>query len=297
MLSYLIGTTVPFAASGQYSADAKYFVYEADEYDRNFLHFKPWLAAITVVSYDHPDIYPTEEDYRAAFEQFKKQSERVLYGNEVDAGLTLAGEARRFDATLAIDVMKQIMPSLPAKRLVAIMNEFPGVGRRFERLMDGVYTDYAHHPEEIKATVQMALEEADRRGFKGVVAVYEPHQNTRQYSIRTEYKHVFDGVSRILWLPTYLTRENPDLKVLSPDDLIMDLHDKSVATPAECNDELARHLRNAHAEGYLILLMTAGPADEWLRWRIKDAGYDSVSKSGSSVAGMPSDASESGDSS
>ena len=47
------------------------------------------------------------------------------------------------------------------------MNEFPGVGRRFEQVSEGYYSDYAHHPEEVAATVEIALEEADRRGLKG----------------------------------------------------------------------------------------------------------------------------------
>lgn len=296
-VSYLIGTTVPFGPSGHYEKDAKYFIYEADEYDRNFLHFAPWLAVITVVSYDHPDIYPTEEDYRKAFAEFEAQSEMVIYGNEVDADLTLAGEARRYDATLAMDALQRMMPATTAEVLIPIMNKFPGVGRRFERLMDGVYTDYAHHPEEIGATVKMALEEAERKGFGGVVAVYEPHQNTRQHSIRAEYKHVFDGVTKLWWLPTYLTREDPDLPILLPDDLIMDLYDGSVARPAKCDKQLAEELRKAHEKGYLILLMTAGPADEWLRRWVRDysAGAgDSVGADDS--VGMPSDSSESGDS-
>ena len=61
-VSYLIGTTLPFAPAGMYDPKSKYFVYEADEYDRNFLAFRPWLAAITTVSFDHPDIYPDERD-------------------------------------------------------------------------------------------------------------------------------------------------------------------------------------------------------------------------------------------
>lgn len=289
-VSYLIGTTVPFAPSGHYEEGAKYFIYEADEYDRNFLHFRPWLAAITVVSYDHPDIYPTVEDYRQAFVDFEAQSEQVIYGNKIDADLTLAGEARRYDATLAMDAIQRMSPGTAAEIIIPIMNEFPGVGRRFEKLMPGVYTDYGHHPEEIKATVKIALEEAEQKGLKGVVAIYEPHQNTRQHSVRHEYGDVFEGVAKIWWLPTYLTREDPNLSILTPKDLIAGLHNKAVAEPAECNAELAEQLRQAHEDGYLILLMTAGPTDEWLRHWVES--YSSAT--GSDSAGMPSDSSESG---
>ncbi len=85
-LSYIIGTTLPFAEAGHYDPESKYFVYEADEYDRNFLAFHPWLAVIPTVSYDHPDIYPTVEDYQEAFRQFESQSETVIHGDEIDSG-------------------------------------------------------------------------------------------------------------------------------------------------------------------------------------------------------------------
>ena len=162
------------------------------------------MAVIPTLSYDHPDIYKTEEEYREAFQQFEGQSREVLKGDEIAAGLTLAGEARRYDATLAIDVIEKILPEQKPyksywvakrqhKKLIEIMNEFPGVGRRFEQVSEGYYSDYAHHPEEVAATVEIALEEADRRGLKGVVVVYEPHQNSRQVGLAGAYENAFKG--------------------------------------------------------------------------------------------------------
>ncbi len=108
-VSYIVGTTLGFAKSGAYHRGDKYFVYEADEYDRNFLRFSPWLAVITCVSYDHPDIYPTREDYAAAFKQFESQSEEVVKEAVVNTSrFRLAGEARRVDAALALEAVKRI---------------------------------------------------------------------------------------------------------------------------------------------------------------------------------------------
>lgn len=277
-ISYLIGTTLPFAEAGHYDPDSEYFIYEADEYDRNFLSYKPWLAAVTTVTYDHPDIYPTEQDYRDAFRQFERQSQQVLHGDEVAADVTLAGEARRYDATLAIDVLQRMLPAPKGikgltsrffdkrrKQITKVINQFPGVGRRFEQVSEGYYSDYAHHPEEVAATVEIAREEAERRGLRGVVIVYEPHQNTRQAEMIDAYADAFTGASKVYWLPTYLTRENPKLKIFTPADYISRLSNKKVAEPAELNDELATALTKWHDKGYLVLLMTAGPADLWLR--------------------------------
>lgn len=268
-ISYLVGTTLPFAEAGHYDPKSKYFVYEADEFDRNFLHFKPWLSVIPVVTYDHPDIYPTVEDYQEAFAQFEKQSKTVIRGDEIDGGLTLAGEARRYDATLAIDALEHILPKKflgsHHRQLVKIMNEFPGVGRRFEQVSEGYYSDYAHHPEEVKATVEIACEEADKRGLKGVVVVYEPHQNMRQKELADKYADALVGAKKIYWVPTYLTREQTKTGILQPADFIRFLENKKDAEVAELDDDLAEKVKDWHKKGYLILLMSAGPADAWIR--------------------------------
>lgn len=261
-VAYIVGTTLGFAPSGSYKKGDKYFVYEADEYDRNFLKYHPWLAVIPTVSYDHPDIYPTREDYEKAFEQFKSQSEEVI-DVPMDGDFKLAGEARRVDAGLAAEAVSRITDE--KDRIVKILNDFPGVGRRFEKLADGIYTDYAHHPEEIAATMDVARDEVELREKKGVVVVYQPHQNTRQHEVIGGYYDAFVGAEKVFWLPTYLTREDPDLPVITPYDFIEELSNGDVAEPAELNDELFNALIKYRDDGYLVLLMTAGPADGWLR--------------------------------
>lgn len=267
--AYLVGTTLGFAESGKYEKGDKFFIYEADEYDRNFLKFHPWLSCITFVSYDHPDIYKTEEEYKEAFKQFESQSENIIRGGKTEEYVTLAGKARREDATTALEALRMMNLEANAMKntseIIEVLNNFPGVGRRFERIADGVYTDYAHHPEEIEATIEIANEEAKKTGKKGVVAIYEPHQNTRQHEVKDGYKYVFEDAKKVFWLPTYLTREDESLKVITPEEFIRDLKDPGVAEPAEMNDELAKRLKNLQKDGYLLLLMTAGPADAWLR--------------------------------
>lgn len=292
--SYIVGTTLGFAPSGAYHPGDRYFIYEADEYDKNFLKYHPWLAVIPAVSYDHPDIYPTKEDYEEAFRRFRKQCEIVIEcrdGKILEREMTpdsferrslykpdafsVAGGARRIDAALAANAVfmmqrnenmnKDMIVDYDAGSLTDILNEFPGVGRRFERIGDGLYSDYAHHPEEIAATMNVALEECKLRNKNGVVVIYQPHQNVRQHQVRDGYHDAFMGADKIYWLPTYLTREDPNLVVISPEEFISKLDNAEIAEVAELNDELGskieRHLNNNE----LVILMTAGPADGWLR--------------------------------
>ena len=267
-VAYIVGTTLGFAPSGAYHEGDKYFVYEADEYDRNFLKYHPWLAVIPAVSYDHPDIYLTKEDYLEAFEQFKAQSETVIVKSSFDEDdFRLAGEVRRKDAALAAEAILAMNRNMQKTEIIKVLNDFPGVGRRFEKISDGIYTDYAHHPEEIMATVDVARDEARLQKRKGVVVVYQPHQNTRQHEVKNKYYDVFDGVDKIYWLPTYLTRERADLPVLTPEDLIGGLKNKNIAETVELGNDLVDKIRYFVAEDYLVVLMTAGPADAW--WREK----------------------------
>ena len=289
--AYIVGSTLSFAPSGSYHPNDQYFIYEADEYDRNFLRYEPWLSLITFVSYDHPDIYSSEADYHQAFLQFEKQSQSLIFAspaatppnlsilsghplqvlNIPDPCFTLAGSARREDANLVFHAIRQILADqsdhsqISDQQILDILNQFPGVGRRFERLKDGLYSDYAHHPEEIKATIEIAKEEAEKLSKTGVVVVYEPHQNTRQHEVFHLYKNVFQGVDHLFWLPTYLTRENQSLKIFTPSDFIKTLDNQVAAISAELNEDLKSKLKDLYQQNYLIILMSAGPADQWFR--------------------------------
>ena len=267
-VSYIVGTTLGFAPSASYKTGDRYFVYEADEYDRNFLKYHPWLAVIPAVSYDHPDIYPTREDYEKAFLKFEEQSEKVILEGVDSAEFKLAGKVRRKDAGLAAKAILEILKNEGRNEGIVeireILDDFPGVGRRFERISDGVYTDYAHHPEEVAATVDVARDECRLKGKKGVVVVYQPHQNTRQHEVRDGYERAFVGVDKVFWLPTYLTRENSDLRIIEPEEFIADLEGVD-AEVAELDVNLENKLKKYLDDGYLIVLMTAGPADSW--WR------------------------------
>ncbi len=264
-VSYLVGTTLPWGEGGKYDPESKFFIYEADEYDSNYLAYHPFIGTITSVDYEHPDIYPTEADYKQAFAQFESQCENVVKNTTLIPEINLVGELRRFDASLAMQTILAAVPDADKEQLIAALNNFPGTGRRFERITDGVYTDYGHHPIEIKATLEMARELKERDNYTGVVAIYEPHQNVRQHEIKDLYRDAFEAADKIYWLPTYLTRENPNLEVLTPEQLIAGLTNADSAEAAELSDDFAKKLQELHKDGWLLILMTAGPADNWYR--------------------------------
>jgi UDP-N-acetylmuramate--alanine ligase len=274
-ISYSVGTTLPFGPGGKFDPASEYFVYECDEYDRNFLHFQPHVAIIASVDYDHPDTYPEEHEYVEAFLQFIKQSEHTILWRE-DAEylggdlsnawvldeplpLPLAGEHNRKNATLVAKALEYLGLGETEKVLTAL-GDFPGTDRRFEKLGDNLYTDYGHHPKEIAATLQLARELSDH-----VVLVYQPHQNRRQHRIRDMYTDQFELADEVYWLPTYLSREDPDEPILTPEELTENLTNKEHVRPAEFDDDLWNAIQDARDAGRLVLCMGAGTIDSWVR--------------------------------
>lgn len=282
-VSYSVGTTLSFAPSGDYNPNSEYFVYECDEYDRNFLHFTPELSLITSVDYDHPDTYPTIESYKDAFNAFIDQSSHAFLWRASETFLEpsssditvydetiplehlhLAGSHTRHNAFLAERAVLRLFPDTPYHNLVSAINSFPGTDRRMEQLTDNLYTDYGHHPAEIAATLAGAKEISDH-----VVLIYQPHQNVRQHLIQHEYTdEIFRNADEIYWLPTYLSRENPELAVLTPAQLSARLSKQHTVHTAELNDELWNTIQAHLADGHLVLAMGAGSIDDWLRTRL-----------------------------
>jgi len=77
MLSYLgqdptfiVGGVINNLGTNARAGKGDAFVIEADEYDYMFLGLKPKIAVITNIEHDHPDCYPTPEDFFQAFDRF-----------------------------------------------------------------------------------------------------------------------------------------------------------------------------------------------------------------------------------
>lgn len=285
-VSYSFGAKTSFSDMGAYEAGSQYFVYEADEFARNFLEFHPRLSIIVGVDYDHPDIYPTREDYEAAFQQFVSQSQQVVaWRHEInklsnapddqfiplDANHTmlnkfsLIGEVNRQNAYQVVTAIQRLTGE-SFEILVAHMNRFPGLSRRFEQLAPNLYTDYAHTPPKIRGAIQIAAEAAGQN----VVVVYEGLHNTRQHFIKDELVHLFDDTKHLYIVPSYLAREDTSLALLSPTDLVGLLDDDTRirSTPSQLDNALKSAISQHLTAGDLVLCLSAGGGgslDEWLR--------------------------------
>lgn len=290
-VSYLLPAKTNFAEMGEFAEGSEYFIYECDEFDRNFLAFNPFISIITGVSWDHHEIFPTREDYQDAFREFIEQSEWLeiwqddadylgLAPNDhhavMDAGdpeidkLKLLGRYNRLDAWLSVKAARQLTRK-PLEELIKLIDDFPGLSRRMEKIAPNLYSDYAHTPEKIRGAMSVALEMAAEAGQK-VVVVYEPLTDRRQHYMIDAYQDCFDGAAKLYWLPSYLAREDPKQRIIPPIELITHLSDPSIAEAAERNAHL-KHVVERHLKaGDMVVCMAGGGGgslDDWLREEFK----------------------------
>ncbi|MBN2146281.1 MAG: UDP-N-acetylmuramate--L-alanine ligase [Anaerolineales bacterium] len=89
--SYIIGGVSINLGANAHAGKGQAFVIEADEYDRMFLGLQPQIAVVTNIEHDHPDCFPTAEDFYQAFQAF---TGRLLPGGVLVACADDPGVAR-----------------------------------------------------------------------------------------------------------------------------------------------------------------------------------------------------------
>ncbi len=142
---------------------------------------------------------------------------------------------------------------IPREAVEKGVSAFGGVKRRFERrcVVNGavIVDDYAHHPDEIRATVSTACGIAKR-----VIAVFQPHTYTRTRDLFDKITKAFDGCAEVIFADIYSAREADIYGINS--QMLAD------ATPNGRYiggfDEISNYLRSVAREGDIILIMGAG---------------------------------------
>jgi UDP-N-acetylmuramate--L-alanine ligase/UDP-N-acetylenolpyruvoylglucosamine reductase len=91
--------------------------------------------------------------------------------------------------------------------LPQVCDELPG--RRFEAVFDAggirCIADYAHHPTELQAAVEMAKVQNPAR----LLVVFQPHRYTRTLALGREFPKAFASADEVILLPVYAASEAP----------------------------------------------------------------------------------------
>jgi len=143
-----------------------------------------------------------------AFEKFRSSSTLLAKGKPVGPlRLQVPGMHNILNAMAAAAVGLDL--DIAPKKILEALESYTGTGRRFElrKIVDDIMIieDYAHHPTEIKATL-----EAAKRGFpRRAVAVFQPHRYTRLSKLMTEFATAFNQADVLVLTEIYPAGEDP----------------------------------------------------------------------------------------
>ncbi|RMF46431.1 MAG: hypothetical protein D6750_10440 [Bacteroidetes bacterium] len=223
-------------------------VVEADEYDRAMLLLSPAHAIIQSVDPDHLEVYGSPEGVLQAYRQFAGQVRGLCVAPEAvpDLGRPLVRyaleayqaqgrqvefvyrwEGRRRtvawtqigrhlaeNAAAALTLLEALGWDFPG--LQEALASFAGVERRMElyELSEEyfVVSDYAHHPTEIRRTLQ-----ALRESFPAhrLVVAFQPHLYSRTAFFAKEFAQALSLADSVLLFPIYAARESSTPSVTS----------------------------------------------------------------------------------
>ena len=148
-------------------------------------------------------------------------------GSNKDLGefiLKVPGKFNIYNALGAIAL--GLILEIPVNIIKKSLSNYSGIWRRFE--IKGEYknalviSDYAHHPTEVKATI-----EATRQFYpeKRIFAVFQPHQHNRTKKLYKDFVKSFDGADVVILAEIFdvAGREENDDQNVSSLDLVNDI--------------------------------------------------------------------------
>ena len=155
--------------------------------------------------------FSTQADIFARDMQFEKfSSTSTLYWKGKKFGqlkLNVPGTHNIYNGMAAVAIGLDL--DIPPDTILEALESYTGTGRRFELKKEVntimIIEDYAHHPTEIKATL-----EATKRGWKRrVVAVFQPHRYSRLAVLMKNFATSFNQADVLIITDIYAAGETP----------------------------------------------------------------------------------------
>jgi UDP-N-acetylmuramate--alanine ligase len=175
-------------------------------------------------------------------------------------GLNVVGEHNALNATAAIAVCMEI--GLSTTNIRKGLLSFKGLSRRFEfigKLSTGalVYDDYAHHPTEIKTTLD-SIKKA--YPMKKIVCIFQPHTYSRTNKLFEQFIKSFISADTVILSDIFPSfREAKDLNISSKNlaDRISLVHKNTIYIPSLL--DVVKYVdQKGYGSDYLIVTMGAG---------------------------------------
>ncbi|MEY8427075.1 UDP-N-acetylmuramate--L-alanine ligase [Lachnospiraceae bacterium 46-15] len=147
---------------------------------------------------------------------------------------------------------------IPVETMQRGLLGFSGTDRRFEKKGEiggvTVIDDYAHHPTEIRAT----LEAAQNCPHKTLWCVFQPHTYTRTKALMDDFADALCGTDEVILADIYAARETDNLGV-SSEDLMKKINARGGnASYFTSFDAIENHLLEHCSAGDVVITMGAG---------------------------------------
>jgi len=181
----------------------------------------------------------------------------------------LVGKHNVLNATSIVALCHEM--GLDLDKIRKSLSEFKGTTRRFEYVgnyKDAILIDdYAHHPDEIKATLAGAK---DHFAGKKIWTVFHPHTFSRTKALLQDFAQSFDDTERVVVIDTYGSAREQGGEATS-EDLVKLInryhHDKAEYIPTI--DEAVGYFQEKAGEYDVLITMGAGDV-----WRVGKALKD-----------------------
>lgn len=205
--------------------------------------------------------HSADSNYSAAeisYDEFAR-ARFTLLENGKEAGticLGVPGEHNVYNALAAIAAAKAM--GISDEAIAAGLASFIGTDRRFQKKGEiagvTIIDDYAHHPQEIAAT----LAAAKNYPHKKLWCVFQPHTYTRTKAFLDEFAEALSAADEVILADIYAARETDTLGVSS--GMIAEKIEK-LGTPAQyfpTFDEIETFILSNCSTGDLLITMGAG---------------------------------------
>ena len=204
---------------------------------------------ITCGMADNADVYPANLNEDGEYPEFDAMYRGALYAH---IKLGVPGRHNVYNALCCIGAC--IMLGIDGKAAAKGIEGFSGVARRFEYKGKcggaDVYDDYAHHPDEIRATLSVA-----RRKTKGKLYVaFQSHTYTRTAELYDGFVNAFELCDEVIYCDIYPARETDTLG-MSAQKLAADTKN---GTYKGGFAEVASYLKSVLRPGDTAVIMGAG---------------------------------------
>lgn len=151
---------------------------------------------------------------------------------------------------------------LPKENIKHGLKIFTGANRRFEKIGEykgiPVIDDYAHHPTEIKTTLQTSKDLPHRKTW----AVFEPHTYSRTKEHLEEFATVLKEFDFIILADIYAARETNTYNISSLDLLNQIKPENSNCIYLNSYDKITNYLKENVEQGDIIITIGAGTINQ-----------------------------------